>query len=102
MRHRVPEARRPVKLRGLSAFFRRSPAAFAYNFVMIKIKDRVLWARREGNEWVNSSLGFSLRMMLAAALSLVALCFVLVIVARLDVAFFESNGMSASADVREA
>ncbi|MBI3556068.1 MAG: hypothetical protein HY074_07380 [Deltaproteobacteria bacterium] len=53
-------------------------------------------------QWLSSSLVFSSKMMFSAALSLVALVFVLAIVARLDVAFFEANGMLQNEFIREA
>ena len=53
-------------------------------------------------QWLSSSLLFSSKMVFSAALSLVGLIFVLVIVARLDVAFFEANGMLQNEIIREA
>ncbi|MBI3543040.1 MAG: hypothetical protein HY075_07185 [Deltaproteobacteria bacterium] len=53
-------------------------------------------------QWLSSSIVFASKMLFASVLSLVGLLFVLMIVARLDVAFFESNGMLQSTDVREA
>lgn len=53
-------------------------------------------------QWLSSSLLFTTRMLFSAALSLLGLVVVLVIVVRLDAAFFEANGMISNVDVREA
>lgn len=52
--------------------------------------------------WLGSSVAFAAKMLFSATLSLVAISLVLVIVTRLDIAFFESTGMMKNAEIREA
>src|SRR5437660_683568 len=52
--------------------------------------------------WQGSSVRFTASMVLSAFAAVFWLFVVLAIVARLDVAFFEANGMAQNADIREA
>jgi hypothetical protein len=52
--------------------------------------------------WLNSTVAFVIKMLCSAAISLLGISFILSLITQLDIAFFESNGMIRSAEMREA